>query len=220
MSMLLVNHTGSITSGRRPSTMLWGHTGAKWVALRTSGHVAGGSGGWKRCSPVGGAAYGTPRNCTTGPRISLLSSFLTPRSRPYTVVTTGSFSSSFWADTAAGAACSSSSPSHIREDTHRLALKETSSPTYPIILVPSSADWNSRHPVLEWCLHRDIAATPWTQLPCCVLFCTFRFKNSLFSFFSLKPFDTNTLSHSNSHIHTRASVAPEQMEVVVANDPL
>ncbi|TNN77914.1 hypothetical protein EYF80_011837 [Liparis tanakae] len=91
----------------------------------------------KRRSPVGAAAYGTPRNCTTGPRISLLSSFLTPRSLPYTVVTTGSFSSSFWADTAVADACSSSiSPSHTREDTHRPLLEEPSRLTYPIILLP------------------------------------------------------------------------------------
>lgn len=192
--MLLVNHTGSMTSGRRPSTMLWGHTGAKCVALRMSGHGAAGSGGWKRRSPVGGAAYGTPRNCMTGPRISLFSSFLIPRSLPLAVVTIGSFSSSFWANTTAGHACRSSNPSHIRVDTHQPAFKEPSRPTYPMLLLPHVALWSSRHPILECCLHSNMAAVPRFTLGCFLCFWPVlaRETNSLFPFSHLYHADANT----------------------------
>lgn len=103
-SKLLVNHTGSMTSGNLPSMIFWGHTGANWVAFLISDQGDGGSGGWKRCSPVGGAAYGTPRNWITGPKISLLSSFLIPLILPKLVVTSGSASSNFCEST--WAACS------------------------------------------------------------------------------------------------------------------
>lgn len=90
-----------MTSGNLPSIMFWGHTGANWVVFLVSAQGDGGSGGWKRRSPVGGAAYGTPRNWITGPKISLLSSFLIPLIFPKLVVTTGLVSSNFWEDTAA-----------------------------------------------------------------------------------------------------------------------
>ncbi len=39
----------------------WRALGANWVASRTPFHSAGGCGGFHRRSPVGGAAYGSPR---------------------------------------------------------------------------------------------------------------------------------------------------------------
>ena len=38
-------------------------TGPNSAAGRTPSHGRGGSGGRKRSSPTGGAAYGMPRNC-------------------------------------------------------------------------------------------------------------------------------------------------------------
>src|SRR5579862_2570153 len=41
--------------------------GPKSVALRTPLHFAAGTGGFQRKSPIGGAAYGIPRNVRTAP---------------------------------------------------------------------------------------------------------------------------------------------------------
>ena len=82
MSRLKVNQMGIMISG----TAFWmfcGHTGAKLVAFLMPDQAEGGSGGMKRFSPTGAAAYGTPRYWSTGPRISLGKGNLTPRNFPY-----------------------------------------------------------------------------------------------------------------------------------------
>src|SRR4051812_8801470 len=55
--------------------------GASRVASRTPAHLVAGRGGCHRSVPPGGAAYGMPRNSSTGP-------FATPRTVPLAVRTT------------------------------------------------------------------------------------------------------------------------------------
>lgn len=88
ISRLKVNHIGIMISGTA-LWIFWGQTGAKWVAFFIPDQEEGGSGGMKRFSPTGEAAYGTPRYWSTGPRISLGRGTRTPRSFPYCVFTVG-----------------------------------------------------------------------------------------------------------------------------------
>src|SRR3954452_2644360 len=101
---------GVVTSSRRQSSSSWvvvspgsnpagcGQFAGSWTALRTADQDLGGLGGAKRRAPVGGAAYGMPRNCRANPVAA-------PRTQPDCVRTTSGL-----ADAALAEASSSTSP--------------------------------------------------------------------------------------------------------------
>lgn len=89
ISRLAVSHDGIISPRMLLSSSDCGHTGANCVTFLIPGQGKGGSGGWKRRSPVGGLAYGTPRYWMTGPSKSEGNGVRMPRMRPCTVETTG-----------------------------------------------------------------------------------------------------------------------------------
>lgn len=89
ISRLAVSQDGIISPSMLLSSNDCGHTGANCVTFRIPGQGKGGSGGWKRLSPVGGLAYGTPRYWMTGPSRSEGSGVRMPRMRPCTVEMTG-----------------------------------------------------------------------------------------------------------------------------------
>src|SRR5262249_9154199 len=57
-----------------------GHAGPNAVASRTFGQVGVGCGGFQRSAPIGGAAYGIPRNTASVPS-------RVPRTQPPVVIT-------------------------------------------------------------------------------------------------------------------------------------
>ena len=89
ISRLAVSQDGIMSPSMFLSSSDCGHTGANCVTLRIPGQGRGGSGGWKRRSPVGGLAYGTPRYWMTGPSRSEGRGVRMPRMRPCTVEMTG-----------------------------------------------------------------------------------------------------------------------------------